>query len=78
MYDKQTLELNRMRGMLDDNFQQNKNNMLNDTKKTNQNFDLDRKNKERAEKEARIQYEKDEAEESHRRGAKQEFYMNVK
>ena len=43
MYDTQTLELNRMRGMLEDNFQSTKCNMVSDLKKTNQQLDLERK-----------------------------------
>ena len=43
MYDAQTFELNRMRGMLEDNFSNTKANITNDTKKTNQQLDLERK-----------------------------------
>ena len=78
MYDTQTFELNRMRGMLEDNFQNTKTNITNDTKKTNQQLDLERKERERAEKEARLQYEREEAEYLRQRGAKQDFYMDVK
>ena len=59
MYSNQTNELNRMRGMLEDNFQNTKNNLVGDLKKTNQQLDFDRKEKERYEKEARISYERD-------------------
>ena len=48
-----------MRGMLEDNFQSTKGNMRNEMKSTNQMLDLERKEKERAEKEARLQYEKE-------------------
>lgn len=78
MYDTQTLELNRMRGMLEDNFQQTKNNIVSDTKKTNQQLDLERKQKEQAEREARLNYQREEAEYLKQRGAKQDFYMDVK
>ena len=43
MYDQQTHELNRMRGMLEDNFQNTKANLRNDMKNTNQFLDLQRK-----------------------------------
>ena len=46
MYDAQTMELNRMRGMLEDNFQQTKANMRHDMKSTNQMLDMERKEKE--------------------------------
>ncbi len=78
MYDTQSFELNRMRGMLEDNFQQTKTGITNDTKKTNQQLDLERKQRQRAEKEARLQYEREEAEHLRQRGAKQDFYMDVK
>ena len=78
MYDHQTLELNRMRGMLDDNFQNNKKNMTNDLKRTNQNSDLQRKNNERAQKQSQKQYQQEEAAYLKKRGQKQDFCMNVK
>ena len=78
MYDQQTHELNRMRGMLEDNFQNTKANLRSDMKNTNQFLDLQRKEKERAEKEAHLQYQREEAEYLHKRGAKQDFYMDVK
>jgi predicted transcriptional regulator len=78
LYDNQILELNRMRGMLEDNFSKTKSDIVSDTKATNQQLDLERKEKERSEKEARLQYEKEEAEYLKQRGAKQDFYMDVK
>ena len=66
-----------MRGMLEDNFQKTKSDMRNNMKDTNQHLDLERKEKERAEKDARLQYEKEEAHYLHERGAKQGFYMDV-
>ena len=45
MYDTQTLELNRMRGMLEDNFSKTKADIRGDVKNTNQNLDLDRKDR---------------------------------
>ena len=67
-----------MRGMLEDNFQATKSSMKNNTKDTNQQMDLDRKNKNQADKDARLQYEKEEAAYLKERGAKQDFYMDVK
>lgn len=67
-----------MRGMLEDNFQQTKSAIQSSTKGTNQQLDLERKERERAEKEARLKYEKEEAEYLRQRGAKQDFHMNVK
>jgi hypothetical protein len=40
MYARQTSELNRMRGMLEDNFQQTKTNILSNTTQFNQQLDL--------------------------------------
>lgn len=45
MYSRQTNELNRMRGMLEDNFQKTKSNILNNVTQTNQQLDLERKQK---------------------------------
>lgn len=67
-----------MRGMLEDNFQSTKSGIKNDTKKTNQQLDLERKEKEKAEKQARLKYEREQAEYLKQRGAKQDFYMDVK
>ncbi len=78
LYDQQTLELNRMRGMLEDDFTNTKTNLTNDLKKTNQQFDLERKDKERKAKEDRIRYEAEEAQYLKERGAKQDFYMDIK
>lgn len=78
LYDQQNHELNRMRGMLEDNFQKTKTSIVNSTKQTNQELDLQRKQKEMAEKEARLKYQREEAEYLKQRGAKQGFYMNVK
>lgn len=43
LYDQQTLELNRMRGMLEDNFQKTKGQLRNDMKQTNKQLELQRK-----------------------------------
>lgn len=43
LYDQQTLELNRMRGMLEDNFSKTKTGILGSTTLTNQQLDLQRK-----------------------------------
>lgn len=40
MYDQQTQELNRMRGMLEDNFQKTKSGITSNTKNFNQQLDL--------------------------------------
>jgi hypothetical protein len=50
-----------MRGMLEDNFQGTKTNLVNDLKSTNLQLDLERKEKERLAKEARLEYERQEA-----------------
>ena len=78
MYAKQTNELNRMRGMLQDNFQKTKSNILNNVTQHNQQLDLERKQKEEGEKQARLNYQKDEVDYLKTRGAKQDFYMDVK
>ena len=78
MYDQQTQELNRMRGMLEDNFQQTKQNILGSQVSTNKQLDLERKEREQAEKEARLNYQREEAEYLKQRGAKQAFNMDVK
>lgn len=78
MYAHQTNELNRMRGMLEDNFQKTKSDILGNMTQYNQQLDLERKQKEQAEKQARLQYQKEEAEYLKTRGAKQQFYMDVK
>ena len=78
MYSRQTNELNRMRGMLEDNFQKTKSNILNNVTQTNQQLDLERKQKEEAERQARLNYQKEEVDYLKTRGAKQEFYMDVK
>jgi hypothetical protein len=78
MYAKQTQELNRMRGMLEDNFQKTKHDIFNNVTQTNQQLDLERKRKEEAEKQDRLNYQKDEVDHLKTRGAKQDFYMDVK
>ena len=78
MYDNQTQELNRMRGMLEDNFQKTKAGIRNDMKNTNQMLDLERKEKEQNEKANKLNYQKEEREYLKQRGAKQDFYMDVK
>lgn len=67
-----------MRGMLEDNFTKTKSDITSNTKQTNQMLDLERKEKERAEREARLQREREEVEYYKQRGTKQEFYMDVK
>ena len=57
MYDNQTQELNRMRGMLEDNFQKTKAGIRNDMKNTNQMLDLERKEKEQNEKANKLNYQ---------------------
>lgn len=54
MYHQQTYELNRMRGMLEDNFQKTKSTLLSSTKETNQQLDLERKQREEAERQERL------------------------
>ena len=78
MYAHQTNELNRMRGMLEDNFQKTKSDILGNMTQYNQQLDLERKQKEEAERQARLQYQKEESEYLKTRGAKQQFYMDVK
>jgi hypothetical protein len=78
MYANQTLELNRMRGMLEDNFQKTKSDIKQNVTEFNQQLDLERKQKEEAERRARLQYQQEEAEYLKTRGAKQGFYMDVK
>ena len=63
--------------MLEDKFQKTKSDIRNNMKNTNQHLDLERKDKERSEKEARLNYEKEEAKYLYDRGAKQGFYMDV-
>ena len=78
MYANQTLELNRMRGMLEDNFQKNKSDIKANTTQFNLQLDLERKQREEAERQARLQYQREEAEYLKQRGAKQQFYMDIK
>jgi hypothetical protein len=78
MYANQTSELNRMRGMLEDNFQKTKSDIKSNTTQFNQQLDLERKQKEEAERQARLQYQREEVEHLKQRGAKQQFYMDVK
>lgn len=60
MYSNQTLELNRMRGMLEDNFQKTKFDIKANTTQFNQQLDLERKQKEEAERQAKLQYQREE------------------
>jgi hypothetical protein len=60
MYANQTLELNRMRGMLEDNFQKTKFDIKANTTQFNQQLDLERKQKEEAERQAKLQYQREE------------------
>ena len=78
MYARQTNELNRMRGMVEDNFQKTKRNIQNNVMQHNQQHNLERKQKEEAEKQARLNYQKEEVDYLKTRGAKQDFYMDVK
>ena len=78
MYSHQTNELNRMRGMLEDNFQKTKGNILGNVTQTNQQLHLERQQKEEAERQARLQYQREEVDYLKTRGAKQDFYMDVK
>lgn len=71
MYANQSLELNRMRGMLEDNFHQTKADIRSDHKEYNQRLDLELKQKEEAEKQTRLQYQRDEADYLKKRGVKQ-------
>lgn len=48
MYAQQTLELNRMRGMLEDNFQKTKSDIKANTTQFNLQLDLERKQREEA------------------------------
>lgn len=48
MYSHQTTELNRMRGMLEDNFQKTKSNILGNVTEYNQQLALEKKQKEEA------------------------------
>ena len=59
MYAHQTNELNRMRGMLEDNFQKTKNTVFTNVKEYNQQLDLERKQKEENERQARLNYQKE-------------------
>lgn len=63
---------------MEDNFQKVKSDMRNDMKNKNIHSDLERKDKEKTEKSAKLNYEKEEADYLYRRGAKQDFYMDVK
>ena len=77
LYHQQTIELNRMRGMLEDTFNDTKNNILKNQVQTNQQLDLERKEREQAEKEARLQYQRDEVEYLKQRGVKQGYYKDL-
>jgi hypothetical protein len=59
MYANQTLELNRMRGMLEDNFQKTKSDIKGNVTQFNLQLDLERKQKEEAERRAKLQYQKE-------------------
>lgn len=77
MYSHQTTELNRMRGMLEDNFQKTKSNILGNVTEYNQQLALEKKQKEDAQKQGKLQYQKEQVDYLKTRGAKQDFYMNV-
>ena len=72
-YSNQTYELNRMRGMLEDNFQKTKTNIQGDMTEFNKRMDLERKQKEEAEKQAKLQYQREEVEYLKQRGVKQNY-----
>lgn len=72
-YANQTHELNRMRGMLEDNFQNTKTNILGNVTEHNKRLDLERKQKEEAERQAKLQYQREEVEYLKQRGVKQNF-----
>jgi hypothetical protein len=78
MYANQTLELNRMRGMLEDNFQKTKSNIKQNVTEFNLQLNLERKQREEAERRAKLQYQQQEVDYLKTRGAKQDFYMDVK
>ena len=59
MYANQTLELNRMRGMLEDNFQKTKSDIKGNVTQFNLQLDLERKQNEEAERRAKLQYQKE-------------------
>lgn len=58
MYSNQTLELNRMRGMLEDNFQKTKTDIKSNVTQFNLQLDLERKQKEEVERRAKLNYQK--------------------
>ena len=78
MYAQQTNELNRMRGMLEDNFQKTKSGIQSNMTQYNQQLTLERKQKEEAERQAKLNYQRNEVDYLKTRGAKQDFYMDVK
>jgi hypothetical protein len=78
MYANQTQELNRMRGMLEDNFQKTKSNIHSNVTEFNQQLDLERKQREEAERQIKLKYQREETEYLKTRGAKQGFHMDVK
>ena len=59
MYANQTLELNRMWGMLEDNFPNTKRDIKGNVPQFNLQLDLERKQKEEAERRAKLQYQKE-------------------
>ena len=58
MYAQQTNELNRMRGMLEDNFQKTKSGIQGNVTQYNQQLALERKQKEEMEKQAKLNYQR--------------------
>ena len=62
-----------MRGMLEDNFQKTKTNIQGDMTEFNKRMDLERKQKEEAEKQAKLQYQREEVEYLKQRGVKQNY-----
>ena len=58
MYAQQTNELNRMRGMLEDNFQKTKSGIQGNVTQYNQLLALERKQKEEMEKQAKLNYQR--------------------
>ncbi|CAD8195130.1 unnamed protein product [Paramecium octaurelia] len=72
-YAQQTLEINRFRGMLQDNFAARKTDIGVATKQTNLQFAKEKKDKEERDKQEKLQYEKNERDLLLERGRKQPY-----
>eukprot|EP00825_Cyclidium_porcatum_P035216 TRINITY_DN3694_c0_g1_i1.p1 TRINITY_DN3694_c0_g1~~TRINITY_DN3694_c0_g1_i1.p1 ORF type:complete len:146 (-),score=40.23 TRINITY_DN3694_c0_g1_i1:238-675(-) len=72
-YAQQAQELNRMRGMLEDEFNQKKANMRKSQQETNQQFAKEKQDKTLSEKQSKLSYEKDEVELTKTRGFKKPY-----